>query len=106
VPLTQAPALLQVWIVLPLHWVAPGLHATQPPPRHTGVAPLHVAQPGPQWFASLLVLKPHGDDPPQELYGALHWTPQLPPLQVAAPFGGGGHWVQLAPQWSGSLSDV
>jgi hypothetical protein len=72
VPLTQTPALLQVCTVFPLHWVAPGLQATQPPSRHTGVPPLQVAQPAPQWLASLLVLKAHGDAPPHALYGALH----------------------------------
>jgi hypothetical protein len=44
VPSTQAPALLHVSGVVPLHPIAPGLHVTQEGEvvRHTGVAPVHV----------------------------------------------------------------
>jgi hypothetical protein len=105
---TQVPALLQVWIwALPWHLVAPGLHSTHPPLRQTDSwVPVHCVQSAPQCSGSLLVLKAQGEAPPQELYGALHWVPHAPPLQVAAPLGGGGHCRQLAPQWLGSLPVV
>jgi hypothetical protein len=30
--------------------------------------------------------------------------PQWPPLHVASPYAGAGHWMSQFPQWSGSIS--
>jgi len=52
----HAPVVSHVCTAPPLHCEVPGMHATQPPFRHTGVALAHAAQFAPQCAASELVL--------------------------------------------------
>jgi hypothetical protein len=65
---------------------------------------LHVVQVDPQCVRSFIVSNAQGVVPLQSLNPALHETPHVPPLHVAAPLAGGGvHCVQFAPQWVGSV---
>jgi hypothetical protein len=67
-PFTHEPPASQVCVVcqvpvpshvctaaVPLHWTAPGVHATHTPLRQTGVEPPHTAQVAPQRWGSDLV---------------------------------------------------
>jgi hypothetical protein len=101
-PRTHAPVLSHVSGVFPLQPAVPGMQARQLPFKHTGLEAAHGAQLAPQWVASVFVSYAHAVDPPHALYPGLHLAPQAPPVQVAAPLAGGGHEVQLPPQWVGS----
>jgi hypothetical protein len=64
------------------HCFVPGLHATHPPFRHTGVPPLHAWPHVPQLLTSVIVLR-HALE--QLVRPVLQLIPQLDPLQMALP---------------------
>jgi hypothetical protein len=94
----QAPVESHVCTVFPLHWMVPGLHATQEPFTQAGAVAGQAVHAVPQCVGSVLVLYAHGVVPPHVAKPGLQLAPHAPPLQVATPFTAAGHCVQFGPQ--------